>query len=318
MLISILLLIFGLLLVWKGADFLVEGASSLAKRLSIPEIVIGLTIVAFGTSAPELAVNLFASIQKNNEVALGNVIGSNIFNLLLILGISGLIRPLKVQKNSILKEVPFSFIAVVVLFFLANDGVFFESPANNLSRLDGLIFLAFFGYFLYYAFKLTRNKSAIEDEVKVLSLSKTWIFIVMGFAGLFIGGKLVVDQAVIIAKALHVSDKLIALTIVAGGTSIPELATSAAAAYKKKADIAIGNIVGSNIFNIFFILGLSSVISPITYPTTFNFDVYVLMAGTVLLVAVLLIGEKHKLTRWEASVLLIAYVVYTVFIILRK
>jgi len=304
--------------VWKGADFLVEGASSLAKRLSIPEIVIGLTIVAFGTSAPELAVNLFASIQKNNEVALGNVIGSNIFNLLLILGISGLIRPLKVQKNSILKEVPFSFIAVVVLFFLANDGVFFESPANNLSRLDGLIFLAFFGYFLYYAFKLTRNKSAIEDEVKVLSLSKTWIFIVMGFAGLFIGGKLVVDQAVIIAKALHVSDKLIALTIVAGGTSIPELATSAAAAYKKKADIAIGNIVGSNIFNIFFILGLSSVISPITYPTTFNFDVYVLMAGTVLLVAVLLIGEKHKLTRWEASVLLIAYVVYTVFIILRK
>lgn len=321
MLISFLLLAVGLALVVKGADFLVNGASSLAKRFAIPEIVIGLTIVAFGTSAPELVVNVFASIGQKSELVLGNVIGSNVFNTLLILGIAGLIYPLEVQANSVKKEIPFSIIITGIFFFLANDVLLFGSTANRVSRFDGMILLALFGVFLYYTFGLTKNKSVANggvDEIKLYSTLRTWIYILLGFVGLFVGGKLVVDSAVKIAQALHVSEKLIALTIVSMGTSLPELATSAVAAFKKRSDLAVGNVIGSNIFNLLFILGISAEISPVSYTTAFNFDLFVFGLGTLLLFIAMFTLKARKLDRWEAFVLLTGYIFYMVFIISRK
>jgi cation:H+ antiporter len=320
MIIPFVLLMVGLALVAKGAGLLVNGASSLAKGLAVPEIVIGLTIVAFGTSAPELVVNVFSSIAHKSELVLGNVIGSNIFNTLLILGIAGLIYPLEVQRNSVRKEIPFSLLAGMVLFFLANDHLFFKSSAaaNRVSRLDGILLLVLFGVFIYYTFGLSKVKSEGSDEIKLYSPAKTWVFILLGFAGLFLGGKLVVDNAVVIARKLQVSEKLIGLTIVSIGTSLPELATSAVAALKKRCDLAVGNVVGSNIFNILLILGVSAGISPVRYATVFNIDLYIFGLGTLLFFTAMFIGKIWKLDRWEALVLLITYIGYMVYIVLRK
>lgn len=314
----VFLFLLGLVLVVKGADFLVNGASSLAKGLRIPEIVIGLSIVAFGTSAPELVVNVFASIAGRNEIVLGNVIGSNICNTLFILGLTGLIYPLDVQRNSVKKEIPFSLFVVLIFFLLVNDRFLFNSSVNRLSRFDGLILLFLFGLFLFYTFGLSRIKADSSDEIKLYSLPKTWLFIGLGFTGLFIGGKLVVDNAVVIARELQVGEKLIGLTIVSIGTSLPELATSAVAAYKKRCDLAVGNVVGSNIFNMLFIMGVSSEISPITYIPAFNFDLFVFALGTILLLIAMFTLKKRKLDRREALVLLMVYFVYMFLIISRK
>jgi cation:H+ antiporter len=316
--IQFVLLAVGFALVVKGADFLVDGASSLARRLRLPEIVIGLTIVAFGTSAPELVVNTFASLAGKNEIVLGNIIGSNVFNTLLILGIAGLIFPLEVQRNSVRKEIPFSLLVTVIFFFLANDHLFSPAAVNRLSRLDGLILLVLFGVFLYYTFGLSKIKSDGGDEIKLYSLLKTWIFIMLGFVGLFLGGKLVVDNAVIIARELKVSEKLIGLTVVSMGTSLPELATSTVAAFKKRCDLAVGNVVGSNIFNILLILGVSTEISPIPYDVVFNFDLMVFFLGTAFLLIAMFTLKPRRLDRWEALVLLSAYIVYLVWVISRK
>jgi cation:H+ antiporter len=318
MLIPFILLAFGFLAVIKGADFLIDGASSLAKRLNVPEIVIGLTIVAFGTSAPELVVNVFSSIAGKNELVLGNIIGSNVFNTLFILGVAGLIYPLEVQRNSVRKEIPFSLFAGVILFILANDHLLFKGAVSRLTGIDGLIFLALFGVFLYYTFGLSKIKSTNSNDIKLYSLFKTWVFIIIGFVGLFFGGKLLVDNAVIIARELQVSEKLIGLTIVAAGTSVPELATSAVAAFKKRCDLAVGNVVGSNIFNILFILGVSAQISPVHYSTAFNLDLCVYGLGTLLLFAAMFTGKSRKLDRWEAVILLVTYIIYFVYIIVRK
>lgn len=315
---SILLLLLGLALVVKGADFLVDGASSLAKRKNVPELVIGLTIVAFGTSAPELVVNIFASVAGKNDLALGNIIGSNIFNLLFILGISGLIFPLTVHWSSVRREIPFSLLAVVIFYILANDNLLRPGVANSIDRLDAVILLVFFGMFLYITFGPARGGNESGGDVAVFSLLKTWIYIVLGFVGLFLGGKLVVDQAVIIARELGVSEKLIGLTIVASGTSLPELATSAVAAYKKRCDLAVGNVVGSNIFNLLFIMGVSAGIGPVAYPTSFNMDLYILGVGTLLLLVMMFTGKRRLLDRWEAFIMLLAYLVYLSFIIMRK
>ncbi|NIM17795.1 MAG: calcium/sodium antiporter [Candidatus Aminicenantes bacterium] len=318
MAISFVLLAVGLVLVVKGADFLVNGASSLAKRMAVPEIVIGLTIVAFGTSAPELVVNVFSSISGKSELVLGNIIGSNVFNTLFILGIAGLIYPLEVQQNSVRKEIPFSLLAAVILFILANDYLIFKGEVNRVTRIDGLILLVLFGGFIYYTFGLSKIKPTYSHEIKLYSLFKTWIFIIIGFAGLFLGGKLMVDNAVSIARKLQVSEKLIGLTIVAVGTSLPELATSAVAAFKKRYDLAVGNVVGSNIFNILFILGVSAQISPVHYSTAFNLDLYIFALGTLLLFAAMFTGKSRKLDRWEALILLVTYILYTIYIIVRK
>lgn len=314
MLLQIILLVIGLILLVKGADWLVDGASVLAKKKNVSDLAIGLTIVAFGTSAPELVVNAVASSGNYPDIVFGNIIGSNNFNLFIILGLSGLIIPLSVQSSTVWKEIPYSLIAAIFLFFLANNFLFGDRA--ELSRIDGIILLVLFAAFLYYvATQLKSDPSSDTVEIKDYSNSKIWLLIVVGLAGLVGGGKLVVDNAVAMAQSLGVSEKIIGLTIVAAGTSLPELATSVVAAMRKNADIAIGNIIGSNIFNIFLILGVSGIIRPLAYNSSFNLDVYILMGGTVFLFFAMFTGKRHRLDRWESFLLLSSYLLYTGYLI---
>lgn len=317
MLIQGLLFVFGLALLIKGADWLVNGASALAKRYRVPDLAIGLTIVAFGTSAPELVVNTFASVQDHQGIVFGSVLGSNNFNLLAILGIAGLLSPLVVQSSTVWKEIPISFLAVAVLFVLANDFGAAGSPV--VSRIDGLVLLVLFVLFLLYIYTQLKQDAAVPVAgLKPMSSLKIWGFIFLGLAGLVIGGRLVVTTAVEMAAALGISEKIVGLTIVAIGTSLPELATSVVAVLRKNIDIAVGNIVGSNIFNIFLILSASALIRPIPYDLAFNTDMYLLAAGTIFLFFAMFTGQKHKLDRWEAAVLLLAYIGYTVYLIRQE
>ncbi|MEB2776700.1 calcium/sodium antiporter [Algoriphagus sp. D3-2-R+10] len=314
MILQIILLIAGLVLLVKGADWLVDGASVLAKKHKVSDLAIGLTIVAFGTSAPELVVNSVASFGGYPDIVFGNVIGSNNFNLFIILGIAGLITPLTVQSSSVWKEIPFSLLAAVVLLFLANN--YFSSESPGLSIVDGIILLALFVAFLYYVFTQLKSEPDSSDIVqKDYTNLKIWTLILVGLAGLVVGGKLVVDNAVAMAQSLGVSEKIIGLTIVAAGTSLPELATSVVASMKKNNDIAIGNIIGSNIFNIFLILGVSSLINPLNYTLAFNTDLYILGAGTIFLFVAMFTGKRKKLDRWEAALLLVSYLGYTIYLV---
>jgi len=314
MVVSILLLLIGLVLLVKGADWLVDGASVLAKKRNVSDLAIGLTIVAFGTSAHELVVNAVAASGNYPDIVFGNVIGSNNFNLFIILGISGLIIPLSVQSSTVWKEIPFSFFAEIILFLLANAYLFSGNPL--LSRWDGVILLVCFVAFLYYvATQLKSDPEAKQVEAKDYSTLKIWTLILVGLIGLVGGGKLVVDNAVSMAQTLGVSEKIIGLTIVAAGTSLPELATSVVAAMRKNTDIAIGNIVGSNIFNLFLILGVSSLIRPLAYNISFNTDLYILGAGTIFLFLAMFTGKRQKLDRWEALILLTSYLLYTGYLI---
>lgn len=316
MLTNILLLIVGFALIIKGADFLVDGSSSLAKRYKVSELTIGLTIVAFGTSAPELVVNIIAAIKDLDNVSMGNIVGSNIFNLLLILGISGLIYPVIVQSKTVWKEIPLSFLAGMVLLILANDVFLLKSSENIISLFDAVVLLALFGLFLYYAFSnLKADDNATSDSIKVFGIIKTIIFIAGGFAFLIFGGRLVVNNAVELANVLHINEKIIGLTIVASGTSLPELATSAVAAFKKRSDLAIGNVIGSNIFNVLFILGATALIRPVRYDVSFNFDIAIFLFGTLFLFIAMFTGKKGKLDRWEAGILFIGYFLYMFLII---
>ncbi len=318
MLVTVLLLIVGFAVLVKGADWLVDGASSLARRYRVSELVIGLTIVAFGTSAPELVVNIVASLKKLNDLTVGNIIGSNIFNLLCILGISGIIYPIAVQNKTVWREIPFSLLAGVILLLLAND-TFRHLHTDIISRWDGVVLLIFFGLFFIYIFRNLRdNKNVSDDDTKIFSPLRTMLFIAIGFAALIIGSKLVINNSVKIAQVFGVSEKLIGLTIVSAGTSLPELVTSAVAAYKKRSDIAIGNIIGSNIFNIYLVLGISSVISPIRYNPSFNTDILVYIGATLLLFIAMFSGGKKKLDRWEAAIMLAGYITYLVYIIYRR
>ncbi|MEZ4915362.1 MAG: calcium/sodium antiporter [Chitinophagales bacterium] len=320
MFLAIFLLIIGLVLLVKGADWLVENASALAKKYNVSDLVIGLTIVAFGTSAPELVVNIIASLQKNQDIILGNVIGSNNFNLFIILGITGLISPIIVQKSTVWKEIPFSFFAALLLFLLANH--LFDFNGGNLGRVDGIILFIMFLSFLYFIFKQMKNEAPIESTITENSIDKKIslivVFLILGLSSLILGGKLVVDNAVIIATNLGINEKLIGLTIVAAGTSLPELATSVVAALKKNNDIAMGNIIGSNIFNIFLILSISSIINPIGYNTAFNTDLVILMIGTIFVFIAMFTSGKRILDRWEAMVLLVSYVAYMVYLVAKE
>ncbi len=317
MIVQILLLILGLALLLKGADWLVDGASALAKRHNISNLIIGLTIVAFGTSAPELVVNSIASFQGHSDIVLGNIIGSNNFNLFLILGIAGLITPLTVQSSTVWKEIPWSFFGVVLLFALAND--FTGSGSPILTRTDGLILLAMFVLFIFYIYQQLKTDTA-EPEVKDNGLSslKIWTYIILGLSALVIGGQFVVRNSIQLATALGVSEKIIGLTIIAAGTSLPELATSVVAAFKKNNDIAVGNIIGSNIFNIFLILSISSFVRPIPYNIKFNTDLFLLFGGTIFVFVAMFTGKKKKLDRWEAGLLLATFIAYTVILILKE
>lgn len=310
---QVLLLIIGFGILIKGADWLVDGASALARKHKISELAIGLTIVAFGTSMPEFVVNSFAAYQSHADIAFGNIIGSNIFNLFAILGIAGLITPLIVQSSTVWKEIPFSFLAALLLFLLSNS-IFSENQV--LSRVDGVILLIFFCFFLYYVFwQLKTENIQIEVNKKEFSNLKIWMLILLGLTLLIAGGNFVVTNSVRIAEVLGISQTIIGLTIVAAGTSLPELATSVVAAIKKNNDIAVGNIIGSNIFNILFILGISSLIRPLEFNLNFNKDLFLLGLGTILLFIAMFSGKKKKLDRWEAGIFLSIYIGYTILLI---
>lgn len=317
MLLAITLLLAGFAILIKGADFLVSGSSSVAKKFNISNIAIGLTVVAFGTSTPELLVSVTSSLKGYNSAAFGNVIGSNNFNLLFILGVAGLIYPLVVLRNTIKFEVPLSLLAAVVLYVLVNDVVIWGSATNELSRLDSFILLGFFIVFMLYIYRTMTNATDLDqgDSIKIYSTPVSIGLIVLGLVLLVGGGTLVVDNAIAIAQHYGLSDKLIGLTILAAGTSLPELATSAVAAYKKNTDIAIGNVIGSNIFNIFFILGVTGLIRPLPFDIAMDFDLYVLGASTIILMIFMFTLNTRKLDRWEAFLLLSGYVAYTIFLI---
>ena len=316
------LFVLGFILLIKGADYLVNGSASIAKRFHISNIVIGLTIVAFGTSAPELIVNIIASLNGNAGLAIGNILGSNISNILLILGISAIIYPLKVHKNTIWKEIPFCLLSAIVLFVMVNDRLIDESVFSALTRIDGFILLCFFSIFLYYTILISKtDTSDLEEEegeqVKEYSMPLSFTYVAIGLIALFFGGQWIVEGAIVYAKVLGLSDALIGLTVVAIGTSLPELATSVVAASKKQTDIAIGNVVGSNIFNIFWILGISSLINPIPFTEIINYDIGMVILSTVLLFLFLFIGRKRHLERWQGGAFVLLYVVYTIYLIYR-
>ena len=280
-----ILLAVGFVLLIKGADFLVDGASSIARRFNISDLAIGLTVVAFGTSTPELFVNIVAGARGTTDIAIGNVLGSNIANVFLILGISAVIYPLAVSKGTVWKEIPFSLLAAVVLAFLANDQLIDKQNHSVLLRSDGLILISFFVIFLYYSINIAFEIKGIEDHApaKARGTIKSIGLVIAGFAGLAIGGEWIVSGAVHMALKLGLSQSTVGLTVVAVGTSLPELATSAVAAYRKNVDIAVGNVVGSNIFNIFFVLGISSIIHPLPFNIASNIDLGMVILASLLL-----------------------------------
>lgn len=318
--ISFILFILGFFLILKGADVLVEGSSSVAKKFKISSIVIGLTIVAFGTSAPEFIVSILAAYSGNIDIAISNVLGSNIANTLLILGVSAAIYPIAAKKDTVLKEIPFSILAATLVGVMANDIFFDHRNFTEISRIDGLILLFFMIIFLYYIFGITKIKEGFFEgnEIKEHSNLKSIVFIVLGLLGLGIGGKFIVDGAVEIANYFKISQSLIGLTIIAVGTSLPELATSAVAAYKKQKDIAIGNVVGSNIFNIFWVLGMSAVIHPLSFNPQANFDVLFTIFSSFILFLMMHIGKKHVIERWQGIFLVTIYICYIAFLIITN
>jgi len=317
MLIDVLYLVLGLVALVFGATWLVDGASSLAKKAGISTLTIGLTVVAFGTSMPELVVNLLASASGSTELAIGNVVGSNTLNIFLIVGIAAIIKPVNVQRKSVLVEIPFSLLAAVVLFFMANDLLIDGASQSVISRSDGLVLFSFFAIFLYYNFLTAKSGGAPEEDITIKQI-KPWLAVVMVFVGiflLFIGGKFIVDGGSSLARTLGVSESLIGLTVVAIGTSLPELATSAMAAYRGNSDIAIGNVVGSNIFNIFFILGTSSLVRPLPFYSNSNVDILVTCLASILLFSFVLIGSGRRIDRREGVLFVSLYLIYTAYLI---
>lgn len=319
MLLSLFLLIIGLLLLIKGGDWLVNGSSSIARKYGISELVIGLTIVAFGTSAPELVVSSLAAINHHPEIALGNVIGSNNFNLFVILGITGIITPLAVQKTTIRIEIPISLAAALILLLLANN--FFIGEPLIINRLDASILLVCFIAFILYIWKTIKKedvKFSSNSNEAIQKPIRSVVLILLGLAGLMLGGRWVVNSSVDIAHYFNISEKVIGLTIVAMGTSLPELFTSIIAIRKNSTDIAIGNVIGSNIFNIFLILGVGGIIRPMEYSIAFNTDLILLIVGSILLLLAMFTGKKRKLDRWEALILLGIYIAYMVYVGIRN
>ena len=316
--IDLLLLLLGFIPLIYGANILVDGASSLAKKMNVPNIVIGLTVVAFGTSAPEMIVNVFASVSGDSAIVLGNAMGSNIFNVLGILGISALIYPLAVRKTTTWIEVPLSLLSAIIVLVLANDIFIDRANVSVLSRIDGLVMLAFFIIFLAYNIVLSRSGKIVDEAIAVKNyfVGQSVMLIIAGLLLLVLGGKIIVTFATDLAQSFGISERIIAITIVSIGTSLPELATSVIAARKKNVDIAIGNIVGSNIFNVFFILGLSAVINPVFIQQISNFDMLANIAASILLFIFIFTGKGRRLDRWEGAIFIGLYVAYVAALII--
>ena len=301
-LLQVVLLVAGFVLLIKGADWFVDGSSAVAAKFGIPQLVIGLTIVAMGTSAPEAAVSIAAAVNGSAEITIGNIVGSNILNILIILGVSSVITAIAVARSTICYEIPFMIAITGILLLLGLDG--------SIGLVDGIILLVLFAAYLTYLFIMAKkDKDKESGEGVSMSVPRSIIFIIVGLAMIILGSNLTVDAASYIASALGLSERFIGLTIVALGTSLPELFTSVSAARKGNADIAIGNIVGSNIFNILFVVGLSSVIIPVPFAANFIFDTIIAIAAAVLLLVCCLIG-RNKLKRWAGIAMLISYAAY--------
>lgn len=317
---AIVCLIIGFVFLVKGADLFVEGSSSIAKKLKVPSIVIGLTIVAIGTSLPEAAVSITASVTNNNALAISNVLGSNIFNLMVVIGVCAILTPVAVQKDVVRRDLPFSVICALLLLVLGYMG------SMSLGRVDGIIllllYIAFLGFMIYTAMKAREagNENSSEvvaeaEEIKIMSVPKSILFIVIGAVGIMIGGDVVVDSAVNIATSFGMSQTLVGLTIVALGTSLPELVTSVVAAKKKEVDMALGNAIGSNVANILMILGIASSISPIPFHMEDLIDICVLVVFSLLIW--LFAWTKKRIDKGEGLVMVVLYVIYVVYAAMR-
>lgn len=319
MILTYILFVLGFPALLWGADLLVRGSGTIALRLGMPELTIGLTIVAFGTSAPELIVSVVSAFKGSADLAVGNVVGSNTANILLILGVAAVIRPLAMDRSLRWREIPFVLLSVLVLAVLANDRVLGGGTGNSvLSRGDGLVLLGYFFIYMYYVFSVAHSREEeLFERIETTSLPLAVLFIVGGAAGLAVGGQWIVDGARQMARAAGMSEALIGLTIVSIGTSLPELATSAVAAKKGNTGLAVGNVVGSNIFNVLWILGLTASIRPINFNMMLNVDIWILCGIIGLFFLFTFTGKRHKIDRLEGAAFLLLYCGYIVFIILR-
>lgn len=318
MLLNILYLLIGFVILIYGANFLVDGGAALAFRLKVSDIVIGLTIIAFGTSAPELVVNVISSVEGQSELALGNVLGSNIFNILCILGITALCYPIGIKKATTRFEIPLVLLSALLVFIMFGNNHWPAPSPYNISRTEGIILLSFFGCFVVYTFVLAKKGGAGNIAIKTYPLPKSLIMIILGLAGLILGGRLLVNGAVNIAQSLGIPQRIIAVTILSIGTSLPELATSLIAARKKNVDMAIGNVVGSNLFNTLFILGTSAVISPLPMSLQNLTDILVNLGASLLLFTFIFTGKGRQIERWEGAILLVSYIAYLFFLLLNQ
>lgn len=320
-----IILLVGFLFLIKGADFFVDGASSIAKSLRVPALIIGLTIVAFGTSAPELAVSVTSALDGRNAIAIGNVVGSNIFNILMVVGASAAILPLHVKTTIFIKELPFTLLASITLLILGLDYVLDDVIAVSseysgyIGRVDGIILLFFFGIFLYYlvdtALVARKNHEEDEDEIETMSMKKSVLLSLLGIIGIVLGGQMVVDSASEIAIAWGMSEGLVGLTIVAIGTSLPEFVTSVVAATKGQSDLALGNVIGSNIFNIYLILGVSTIINPIPVNSDLIIDMMIMIITVIATFFFAL--TNRQISRTEGSIFCASYFVYMAYILIR-
>ena len=316
MVLSFGLLIVGFVVLILGADWLVSGASGLAKRLNVPDLVIGLTVVAFDTSAPELMVNLMAAFNNESEIALTNILGSNTINTFIILGISALIYPIKSQKSSRQYEIPWSMFAGLIILVMGTECFGLCGGDAIISRLDGVVLLLIFSLFMYYTLKMAKNNTENQEEGFLpMKIWKAVLLIAVGLVALVVGGKVIVINAVSIAQAFGVSQAVIGVTVVALGTSLPELATSAIAAFKKNPDLAIGNVIGSNIFNVFFVLGISAVIRPLPSYSNLWIDASLAALGSLLLLLFVSTNRHKELKRWQGAFFLACYGVYLVWLL---
>lgn len=315
MLISTLLLLLGFIILIKGADLFVDGASGIASNLKVPKIVIGLTIVAFGTSAPEFAVSVKSLLSDSGDIVLGNVIGSNILNILLILGISATIHPLSVKNNTVKKELPITMLITILFATLLSDNIFDKNLTNNFTRSDGIVLVLFFLVFIYYLISISRKRTEDEDNKNILSIKKSCIFTIIGLLGIIYGSNFVVDSAISLAKILGVSERMISLTIIALGTSLPELVTSLIATKKGEFDIAIGNVVGSNIFNIGVVIGVPiSLFGGIGIISFSYIDLLVMIASSILLF--MFSFNDYKISKREGIMFIVMFIAYYSYVIL--
>ena len=321
MIVKILLLLLGLALVVAGADILVDGASSIARKLGVSEFVIGLTVVGFGTSLPELVVSVTGALQGNSDIAIGNVVGSNVFNVLLILAVSALVRPIEVTRTNHRRDIPHPLAATLLLIFMGMSRTILGlGAADGLSRIEGGIFVALFAGYIAFCFLKDNPADSVDpdsSEGKHLPGVLAAVMVLGGLAGLIIGGRLFVHSAEAIARMLHVSDKFIAITVLAIGTSLPEFVTSMVALAKHRSQMALGNILGSNVFNILLILGTSALICPMSFASVTMVDVAALALSALLVLTSVYTGKRNKIDRFDGAVMLLAFLAYMVWLFIK-